>query len=126
MVEYCENSTTCRHLFLMNYFDALDRSFKPNLDEICPKKNCDVCANPEKVKKSLWNHLNNQTTYIADAPEKRPYDSSDIETQGSRAKLQGFQKASDLNRTSLPKFKKANFFRAPAMKENQSKVKSRT
>lgn len=117
MVEYCENSTTCRHLFLMKYFDTLETGFKPNLQEICPNRNCDVCLDPNKVKKSLWTHLNYQTVHETAFTEKRKHDTSvDIEHEGNGVKFQGFQKASDLNK---PAFKKANFFRS-ALKETQS------
>jgi hypothetical protein len=101
----------------MKYFDTLDKSFKPNLNEICPNKNCDICLDPNKVKASLWSHLNDQTVH--EVALKRRRDSVDIEPKGNQVKFKGFQKASELTKTAKPTFKKATFFRSLAMKENQ-------
>ena len=109
MVEYCENFTTCRHLILMKYFDTVDKSFKPNLEEICPNQNCDICLDSIKVKTCLWSHLSHQTVHSV---EKRRRDSD------NQVKFKGFQKASDLTKTTTTAFKKATFFRSSATKEN--------
>ncbi|KAJ3034574.1 hypothetical protein HDV00_004937 [Rhizophlyctis rosea] len=49
IVKYCENDTLCRHLFLVRYFGADEAD---SLREVvCPNKRCDICKNPEKVKR---------------------------------------------------------------------------
>ena len=116
MVEYCENTDTCRHFFLMKYFEAIEHSFKPNLQEICPDKNCDICKFPEKVRQSVWKHRNNEPDEISDKT-KRPCSPS---THPS-TKFSGFQRASDLNKNSKPKFKK-NDLRSFLPKENSPRL----
>jgi superfamily II DNA helicase RecQ len=52
MVDYCENTTLCRHVQLLNYFEEEKIKKKVALQSVCPDKRCDVCQNPEKLKKS--------------------------------------------------------------------------
>ncbi|KAI8821994.1 P-loop containing nucleoside triphosphate hydrolase protein [Fimicolochytrium jonesii] len=48
LVEYCENVKTCRHVFFEQYFGTVN----PKAEELCPGKRCDVCKDPDKVKKA--------------------------------------------------------------------------
>ena len=105
MVEYCQNTTSCRHLWLMKYFDALDESFKPNLAEICPKKNCDICKNPKMVQISHMHHLNPELSYAKDIKI------TDSRPKETRTIFKGFEKASKIKNTSDPSFEKASFFK---------------
>ena len=108
MVEYCENTDTCRHVFLMKYFDTLDQSFKPNLDALCPNKNCDICKCPKTVKKLYWNHSNNiPCTSPMKESNKRSLDDANCIY---RTKFTGFQKASEL-KTIQPVAKHTNLTR---------------
>ncbi|KAG4105646.1 ATP-dependent DNA helicase [Neocallimastix lanati (nom. inval.)] len=57
MIKYCENTSICRHAFILNYFGEKVSSSK------CPHKRCDICKNKEKVieqkSTTLSNLINN-------------------------------------------------------------------
>lgn len=55
LVEYCENVKVCRHKLLVDYFSKGIASTES--DDICPSKRCDVCKNPDRVKKLKALHL---------------------------------------------------------------------
>ncbi|KAJ2993748.1 hypothetical protein HDV02_002084, partial [Globomyces sp. JEL0801] len=49
LVEYCKNTSICRHKFIVDYFTA---DMSPNdiqEENLCPEKRCDICRNPKKV-----------------------------------------------------------------------------
>ena len=59
MIKYCENTSICRHAFIINYFGEKVTSSK------CPHKRCDICKNKEKViseKSVTLNSLINNTS----------------------------------------------------------------
>ncbi|KAI9199510.1 P-loop containing nucleoside triphosphate hydrolase protein [Polychytrium aggregatum] len=58
VIEFCENTKLCRHVFICRYFgESLSESpTQKDLDIVCPNKRCDVCKDPaalEKAKKTI-------------------------------------------------------------------------
>ncbi|KAJ3384967.1 hypothetical protein HDU84_002551, partial [Entophlyctis sp. JEL0112] len=50
-VKYCENTTKCRHLYIMDYFGEETRNLDAAaIEAVCSKKTqCDICRDPVKV-----------------------------------------------------------------------------
>jgi RecQ family ATP-dependent DNA helicase len=49
LVRYCENTIVCRHKFIVDYFSkGMEMQLSKN---VCPNQRCDICKEPEKVKK---------------------------------------------------------------------------
>ncbi|EMR11300.1 hypothetical protein PNEG_00329 [Pneumocystis murina B123] len=71
LVNYCENVTKCRHLFLIEYFGEIISENSNNQNCI---KSCDICKNPEKVKINKISQLTEEShlsqSYPPSTPEK--------------------------------------------------------
>ncbi|KAI9094058.1 P-loop containing nucleoside triphosphate hydrolase protein [Phlyctochytrium arcticum] len=87
MIEYCENTKTCRHVFFHKYFSGGEKSSAtPPKDELCPSKRCDVCKNQKHLEKAkreaLGDHSNEMGGYQFEAGgNKRLRDGSWISSQ---------------------------------------------
>ena len=71
MIKYCENDTTCRHVFLVNYFSP---STTHDIKTLCPDKRCDFCSSPEKLKARKNKGLTQQLEKISSYYDPEPSD----------------------------------------------------